>query len=75
MFRGIADRRRELQAVIEPSAIAAITRMAVAPVASAALGPGVGSSPARIVTTPSSILIGYSKSPRGGGPEAREPSS
>src|SRR5262249_22686107 len=40
----------------------------------AALIPGVGSSPACMVTKPFSILCGYSKSPRSGGPEAREPS-
>ena len=74
MFRGVADRRRQLQAVIDPfgnrgdHAHGGLSR------SSAAFGPGVGSSPARIVTTPSSILIGYSKSPRSGGPEAREPS-
>src|ERR1700722_7138021 len=36
--------------------------------------PGVGSCPASIVSTPFSILYGYSKSPRSGGPDARDPS-
>src|SRR5207253_11470155 len=36
--------------------------------------PGVGNSPARIVTIPSCTLYGYSNSPRSGAPEAREPS-
>ena len=37
--------------------------------------PGVGNSPALMKSFPSSILCGYSKRPRSGGPDAREPSS
>src|SRR5258708_3028166 len=36
--------------------------------------PGVGNSPAWMVRIPSCTLVGYSNSPRSGGPEAREPS-
>src|SRR5262249_52820293 len=39
-----------------------------------AVGPGVGSSPAWIVSVPSTTFDGYSNRPRSGGPEARAPS-
>src|SRR4029077_6253553 len=74
VFRGFANRSCELQAPIEPlSNLRDYAHGGFFPVR-AALGPGVKSSPAWIVTRPFSILCGYSKSPRSGGPDARPPS-
>src|SRR5262249_25355189 len=69
------DRRGELQPGGEPLADARKLQAhgSFSP-KRAATPPNVGSSPAWIVSTPSSTFAGYSKSPRSGGPEARAPS-
>ena len=74
MLRDFANGSRKLQAPVEPLADLRNQAHGGFFPTRAALGPGVGSSPAWIVTKPFSILDGYSKRPRSGGPEAREPS-
>ena len=70
-----ANRRCELQAMVEPFAnFPDHAHGDFSDVRLATGSPGVGSCPASIVSTPFSILYGYSKSPRSGGPDAREPS-
>src|SRR5262249_7171114 len=74
MFSGLADGCCELQAPIKPfSNLCHPAHGGFFP-ERAALNPGVGSSPAWMVINPFSTLCGYSKRPRSGGPDAREPS-
>src|SRR5271154_1254466 len=74
MLRCFANRRCQLQAMIEPfSDLLDHAHGGFSVVRLATGSPGVGSCPASIVSTPFSILYGYSKSPRSGGPDAREP--
>src|SRR5215470_3973937 len=81
MFGHFTDRRRKLEAAIKPGSDLCKRDFRIhdahgglSPVSWAIAAPGVGSSPAWMVTRPLSILYGYSKRPRSGGPEAREPS-
>src|SRR5262249_26327437 len=76
MFRHLANRRRKLQTSVEPVTNASNHEAhgGFSPVSVAMAAPGVGSSPAWIVSKPFSTLYGYSKRPRSGGPDAREPS-
>src|SRR5215471_2346917 len=76
MFDHFANRRRKLEPAVKPLANTSNhdTHGGFSSVSSAMAAPGVGSSPAWMVTRPFSTLCGYSKSPRSGGPEAREPS-
>ena len=76
MLGGLAHGGRDLQARFEPVADFSDQVHGSFPMWIKALGlPGVGNSPALMRSFPSSILYGYSKRPRSGGPEAREPSS
>src|SRR5246127_359286 len=76
MFGHCANWRRKLQSTVEPVANSSDhdAHGGFSPVSSAIAAPGVGSSPAWMVTSSFSTLYGYSKRPRFGGPEAREPS-
>src|SRR5258708_22275226 len=75
MFGDLANGCRELQTMVKPFTDLldhahggfSADRLATG-------SPGVGNWPALIVSTPFSILYGYSKSPRSGGPDARAPS-
>src|SRR4029077_1755271 len=68
-----ANRRRELETVVEPFADSLDhAHGGFSEVRLATGSPGVGNCPASIVNTPFSILYVYSKSPRSGGPDARE---
>src|ERR1700678_2268730 len=67
--------RCQLKAMIEPFAnFPDQAHGGLSEVRLATGSPGVGSCPASIVSTPFSILYGYWKRPRSGGPDAREPS-
>jgi hypothetical protein len=75
MFGGFANHGAKLQALVEP--IPDFTdqpHIGLTLVVFAVGLPVVAISPALIKSLPSSILYGYVNSPRGGGPEAREPS-
>ncbi len=76
MLHGFANRRRQLQAPVEPFPDLGnhAWHGGFFPTRAALGDPGVGSSPASIVIRPFCTLYGYSNNPRSGGPEAREPS-
>jgi hypothetical protein len=76
MIRDFANWPRKLEPMVEPGTdfLNHDAHGGLSPLSLAIDAPGVGSSPAWMVIRPFSILYGYSKSPRSGGPEAREPS-
>src|ERR1700693_614516 len=70
-----ANRSCQLQTMVEPFAnFRDHAHGGFSPDRLATGSPGVGNWPASIVSTPFSIWYAYSKSPRSGGPDAREPS-
>ncbi len=76
MLHNFTNRSGELQATVEPLANLGNqpAHGGFFPKRAAVGDPGVGNSPAWMVTSPFSTLYGYSNKPRSGGPDAREPS-
>jgi hypothetical protein len=76
MLGNFADGRGKLQSLVEPfsNLCNQAAHGGFFPKREAVGDPGVGNSPASMVTRPFSTLYGYWNNPRSGGPEARDPS-